>query len=247
MSDEPLPRDGPDEGEATSGPRPEERTNVLVVDDHPVFRDGVSGAIASDGGLEVVGTAADGPEAVDLAEELQPDVVVMDLHLPRLGGIEATRRIVATSPHVAVLVLTMLDEEDSVFAALRAGARGYLLKGATPEDIVRGVHTVARGEAVFGPEIADRMLDFFTGTPGRRAAPVLPQLTVREREVLALIAGGARNSQIAQRLVISPKTVRNHISNIFTKLQVADRAEAIAVARSAGLPRDGGDAAPGRG
>jgi DNA-binding NarL/FixJ family response regulator len=217
---------------------PDEMTRVLVVDDHPVFRDGVSGALDADSGLDVVGAASDGPEAVALAEQLQPDVVVMDLHLPQLGGIEATRRIVGTSPHITVLVLTMLDEEDSVFAAMRAGARGYLLKGATPEDIVRGVHAVARGEAVFGPGIADRMLDFFAASPGRRPTPVLPELTVREREVLELIAGGARNAQIATRLVISPKTVRNHISNIFTKLQVTDRAEAIEIARSAGLSPD---------
>jgi DNA-binding NarL/FixJ family response regulator len=218
----------------------EEPTSVLVVDDHPVFREGVSGAVAADGALEVVGAAADGPEAVSLAESLQPDVVVMDLHLPELGGIEATRRIVATSPHIAVLVLTMLDEEDSVFAAMRAGARGYLLKGATPEDIVRGIHAVARGEVVFGPGIADRMLEFFSAPEDRRATQVLPELTAREREVLELIASGARNSQIAGRLVISPKTVRNHISNIFTKLQVADRAAAIAVARSAGLSPERG-------
>jgi len=216
----------------------DEPVGVLVVDDHPVFRDGVSGVLASAPGLEVLGSCADGLEAVAAAEDLQPDVVVMDLHLPELGGIEATRRIVTTSPHVAVLVLTMLDEEDSVFAAMRAGARGYLLKGATPEDIVRGVHAVARGEAVFGPGIADRMLEFFAGRPGRRSTQVLPELTAREREVLELIAGGARNSEIASRLVISPKTVRNHISNIFTKLQVADRAEAIALAREAGLSRD---------
>ncbi len=216
----------------------EDVVRVLVVDDHPVFRDGVRGALGADAGLDVVGAASDGPEALALAEDLQPDVVVMDLHLPALGGIEATRRIVATSPHIAVLVLTMLDDEDSVFAAMRAGARGYLLKGATPEDIVRGVHAVARGEAVFGPGIADRMLDLLTAPAGRRSTPVLPELTTREREVLELIASGARNFEIAGRLVISPKTVRNHISNIFTKLQVADRAQAIAVARSAGLSPD---------
>ncbi len=211
----------------------DEPVGVLVVDDHPVFRDGVSGVLASAPGLEVLGSCADGVEAVAAAEDLQPDVVVMDLHLPELGGIEATRRIVTTSPHVAVLVLTMLDEEDPVFAAMRAGARGYLLKGATPEDIVRGVHAVARGEAVFGPGVADRMLEFFASSSGRPREPAFPELTGREREVLQLIADGATNRDIASRLVLSPKTVRNHISNIFTKLQVADRAQAIALARSA--------------
>jgi DNA-binding NarL/FixJ family response regulator len=163
----------------------------------------------------------------------------MDLHLPRLSGIEATREIVRRSPHVAVLVLTMVDEEDSVFAAVRAGAQGYLLKGAGPEDIVRAIRSVARGEAVFGPGIAERMLSFFTQVHARPQPTSFPDLTEREREILELIASGARNADIAARLVISPKTVRNHISNIFAKLHVADRADAIALAREAGLGRDG--------
>ncbi len=213
----------------------EEPCRVVIVDDHPIFRDGLSGALSNAPDLSVVGSCANGAEAVDAARDAQPDVVVMDLNLPGLGGIEATRRIVATSPHVAVLVLTMLDEDDSVFAAVRAGARGYLLKGSGPEDIVRGIRSVARGEAVFGPGIAERMLAYFSEAHARPHPAALPELTDREREVLQLIAGGARNADIAIELTISPKTVRNHISNIFTKLQVADRADAIARARDAGL------------
>jgi DNA-binding NarL/FixJ family response regulator len=210
-------------------------TRVLIVDDHPVVRDGLAGVLAAAPDLAVAGACSDGAEAVAAARELQPDAVIIDLHLPGLSGIEATRRIVAASPHVAVLVLTMLDEDDSIFAAVRAGARGYLLKGASPEDIVRGVQSVARGEAVFGPGIAERVLGFFAGIHARPQPAAFPELTERERELLQLIARGARNADIARRLSISPKTVRNHISNIFTKLQVADRADAIARARAAGM------------
>jgi DNA-binding NarL/FixJ family response regulator len=213
----------------------DESITVVVVDDHPVFRDGLTGIVDSEEHLRVVGTCADGAEAVALVEQLQPDVVLMDLNLPTLGGIEATRQIVRTSPHVAVLVITMANEEDSVFAAVRAGARGYLLKEATPEQIVRGIIAVGHGEAVFGPGIADRVLRYFADVRHRQGASILPQLTSREREVLQLVTDGNRNAEIARTLFISPKTVRNHISNIFTKLQVADRAEAIAVARAAGL------------
>lgn len=217
----------------------DEGTRVVIVDDHPVFREGLAGALAADPALAVLATCADGAAAVATAQRLQPDVVVMDLHLPGLGGIEATRQIVAASPHIAVLVVSMLDDQDSVFAAVRAGARGYLLKGASGAEILRAVRSVAAGEAVFGPGVAERMLGYFAEGRSRRVAAALPELTDREREVLHLIAGGARNSEIAAQLFISPKTVRNHISNIFTKLHVADRAEAIAVAREAGLG-DGG-------
>ncbi len=213
----------------------EELIRVLVVDDHPVFRDGMAGAIDAAGDLDAVGSCQDGAEAVAEAREQQPDVVLMDLNLPELGGIDATRQIVHDSPHVAVLVLTMLDDQDSVFAAMRAGARGYLLKGATPEEIVSGVRAVARGEAVFGPGIADRVLRYFSEAHGQPQPTPFPELTPRERELLALIAAGTSNADIARQLFISPKTVRNHISNIFTKLQVADRAAAIAKARQAGL------------
>ena len=217
----------------------DEGTRIVIVDDHPVFREGLAGTLAADPALTVVATCSDGAEAVATAQQLQPDVVVMDLHMPGLGGIEATRQIAAASPHIAVLVVSMLDDEDSVFAAVRAGARGYLLKGASGEEILRAVRSVAAGEAVFGPGVAERMLGYFAESRSRPVAAALPELTDREREVLHLIAGGARNSEIAAQLFISPKTVRNHISNIFTKLHVADRAEAIAVARDAGLGGEG--------
>ncbi|RXZ44693.1 response regulator [Agromyces binzhouensis] len=212
---------------------------VLVVDDHPVYREGLVGVFAEAPALVVVGTAADGPDAVREAERLQPDVVLMDVNLPTLSGIEATRTIVRASPHIAVLVLTMVDDHDAVFAAMRAGARGYLLKGATPEEIVRAAVAVAAGDAVFGSGIAGRVLAYFSAERTRGAsAEAFPTLTAREREVLELIASGARNQEIARELYVSPKTVRNHISNIFTKLHVADRDEAIALARDAGVGRE---------
>ncbi|MEV6829700.1 response regulator transcription factor [Amycolatopsis sp. NPDC051102] len=208
---------------------------VLVVDDHPLFRIGVSTLLAAEPGIEVVGEAAGGADAVTSAAALHPDVVVMDLHLPDLSGIQATRHIVAANPDTGVLMLTMADESESVFAAMRAGARGYLLKDAEPDEIIRAVQAVARREAIFGPDIANRVLAFFTQPPA--ADPVFPELTGREREVLALIAAGHSNATIAGTLRLSPKTVRNHISNVFAKLHVADRAEAIVRARDAGLGR----------
>jgi DNA-binding NarL/FixJ family response regulator len=206
---------------------------VLVADDHPLFRDGLTALLTDAGDTELAGAATTGAEAVELARETQPDVVVMDLRMPGLDGIEATRRIVADSPHIAVLVLTMFDDDDSVFSALRAGARGYLLKGADREQIRRAIRSAADGEVIFGAQLAAHMLAYFTAVPA--PPPVFPQLTGREREVLELVAQGRANAAIAARLGLSQKTVRNHVSNILTKLQVADRAQAIVRARDAGL------------
>jgi DNA-binding NarL/FixJ family response regulator len=211
-----------------------EPIRVLIADDHPVLRDGLRLLLGAEPGIEVVGEAGNGGEAIVAAAELQPDVVVMDLHMPDVTGIEATRRIVDTSPHIGVLVLTMFDDDESVFAAMRAGARGYLLKGVPQADIVRAVEAVGRGSAVFSPSIARRIIDYFSAQPAAGAA-VFPELTEREREILDLIAAGESNPVIARRLFLSPKTVRNHVSNIFNKLQVADRAQAIVRARRAGL------------
>ncbi|GLY41584.1 DNA-binding response regulator [Amycolatopsis sp. NBRC 101858] len=209
---------------------------VLVVDDHPLFRFGVCTLLDAEPGIEIVGEAASGGAAIDAAGALLPDVVVMDLHLPDLSGIQATRHIAAVSPDTGVLMLTMADESESVFAAMRAGARGYLLKDAQPDEIIRAVQAVARREAIFGPDIANRVLGFFNQPPPA-SEPVFPELTAREREVLSLIAAGHSNGVIANTLCLSPKTVRNHISNVFAKLHVADRAEAIVRARDAGLGR----------
>ena len=207
---------------------------VLIADDHPVFRGGLRALLATDPEIEVVAEAADGVEAITLTAQEQPDVVLMDLHMPDRDGVDATREILQADPHIAVLVLTMFDDDDSVFAAMRAGARGYLLKGTNQADIVRAVHAVAAGGAMFGPAVAQRMLEFFAHAQARPAA-VFPQLTERERDVLDLVAQGLTNGQIARRLSISEKTVRNHVSNIFTKLAVADRTQAVIRAREGGL------------
>lgn len=221
-----------------------ERVGVLVADDHPLFRQGLRTAIDGAEGCEVVCEAKTGAEAIERALELQPDVVVMDLQMPERNGIEATREIVAQSPHVAVLVLTMFEDDDSVFAAMRAGARGYLLKGSDQGEIVRAIRAVSSGEAIFGQAIATRLMAYFAASPG---GPVqaFPELTAREREVLGLIAQGKSNAAIAQQLVLSQKTVRNHVSNIFTKLQVLDRAQAIVKAREAGIGTPNGGEVPG--
>jgi DNA-binding NarL/FixJ family response regulator len=213
-----------------------EPIQVLVADDHPIFRDGLAMLLASVDGIEVVGTAADGAEAVASALRLQPDVVVMDVQMPKLNGVEATRRLAADVPSIGILVLTMSEDDGTVFAAIRAGARGYLVKGAEQEEIVRAITTVAAGGAVFGATLALRIAEFFAAGP---PAPTdaFPQLTAREREILELIAAGRSNQQIAAALYLSPKTVRNNVSNVFAKLQVADRAEAIVRAREAGLGR----------
>jgi DNA-binding NarL/FixJ family response regulator len=211
----------------------DEPIRVLIADDHAGFRSGLDALLATQAGLAVVGQAETGDDAVAQAVALQPDVVLMDLNMPGLDGIAATRRIVDSSPHIAVLVLTMADNDAAVFDALRAGARGYLLKGADRSELTRAIRAVSSGEAIFGPDVARRLMAYFANAPVR--APAFPELSDREREVLELIARGMSNQQIVDRLVISPKTVRNHISNIFSKLQVRDRAEAVVRAREAGL------------
>jgi DNA-binding NarL/FixJ family response regulator len=215
----------------------ESSLRIVVADDHPLYRRGLAALLAGQEGWEVVAQAEDGVGAVTAAHEHETDVVVMDLRMPGLDGIEATRRIVGTSPRVAVLVLTMYEDDASVFAAMRAGARGYLLKGADQTEIVRAVAAVAGGEAIFGAAVAARILEFFTAPRPRAPEAVFPQLTAREHEVLDLIAAGRSNTELAETLFLSPKTVRNHVSNIFAKLQVADRAQAIVLARDAGLGR----------
>jgi DNA-binding NarL/FixJ family response regulator len=211
---------------------------ILIADDHALFREGLGALFLSVPDTEVVGEAATGEEAIARAAALQPDVVLMDIQMPSINGIEATRTIVRESPHIGVIVVTMFEDDDSVFAAMRAGARGYVLKGADQEEILKVIRSVAAGEAHFGPEIARRLMSFFSAPKLAAPAEVLPELTAREREVLDLIARGRNNQEIARELYLSPKTVRNHISNIFTKLQVADRAQAIIRAREAGLGHD---------
>jgi DNA-binding NarL/FixJ family response regulator len=212
-------------------------TRVVLADDHPAFRSGLRFMLAQCADLEVVGEAASGEDVVRLARELDPDVVIMDVNMPGMNGIDATRAIVGESPQVGVLVLTMLEDDESVFQAMRAGARGYLLKGADQDDIERAVAAVARGEAIFGPDLARRIAAFFAADRVASTAPgvAFPELSDREREVLSLVADGMTNPEIARKLFLSPKTVRNHVSNIFAKLQVADRAHAIVRARDAGL------------
>ena len=212
-----------------------ERLRILVVDDHEGFRSGLEALLAAAERLEVVGTATDGSAATEMALDLQPDVVLMDLHMPVLNGIEATERIVQSSPHISVLVLTMLEDEESVFAAVRAGARGYLLKGARRAEILRSIEAVGAGEVIFGPGIAERVMAYFRSSSAKPPATAFPQLTDRERDVLRLIAAGRENAEIAAELNLAVKTVRNHASNVFAKLQVAHRAQAIVLAREAGM------------
>ena len=211
-----------------------EQIRVLIADDHPVFRDGLASLLATQPDVDVVGTAGDGAEAVALATELAPDVVVMDLQMPRMNGIDATRALAEAMPAVRVLVFTMGEEDGTVLAAMRAGARGYLVKGASQEEVARAISTVHSGGLVFGSSLALRIADLLSGsaTPDRSA---FPQLTERELEILDLIAAGRNNAQIASALYLAPKTVRNNVSNILAKLQATDRAEAIIRARDAGL------------
>lgn len=213
----------------------EEVIRVLIADDHEPFRAGLLTLLRATPDMEAVGEASTGHEAVHLATSLQPDVILMDLQMPGINGIAATRQILGTSPHIAILVLTMFEGDDSVFAALQAGARGYLLKGAPKAEILRAIRGVSSGEAIFGPTIARRLTQFFAGLKPGAAQQAFPELTEREQEILALIAQHRTNPEIAQRLGLRPKTVRNHVSNIFSKLQVVDRAQAIMRAREGGL------------
>jgi DNA-binding NarL/FixJ family response regulator len=207
---------------------------LLLADDHPAFRRGLELMLDDVDDVEVVGRAATGAEAVELGAQLSPDVVLMDLRMPDLDGIEATRRLVQHDPVPAVVVLTMFEDGESVIAAMRAGARGYLLKGAEQDEIERAVRAAAAGEVIFGPAVASGVIARLT-RDGQARSPAFPSHTQREREVLALIAVGKGNAAIAHELQINLKTVRNHVSNIFTKLQVTDRASAIVKARDAGL------------
>jgi DNA-binding NarL/FixJ family response regulator len=220
--------------DATIGPPGGEPLRVLIVDDHPTLRAGLRALLATDERLRVVAEASTGAGAITAVASSSPDVVLMDVQMPGVDGVEATRRIVDAAPHVAVVVLTMHEDDATVFAALRAGARGYLLKGASRAELLRAIHAAAAGEALFGPAIARRMMAYF-GRPAPSAAPPFPELTVREREILELIAAGRANADIADTLGVAPKTVRNHVSTVFAKLQVRDRAEAIVRAREAGL------------
>jgi DNA-binding NarL/FixJ family response regulator len=216
-----------------------ERTiHVLIADDHAVFRWGLRTLLGSEPDMQVVGEAATGKEVLERAAELRPDVILMDIQMPQVNGIEATRRILEANPDVGVVVLTMFEDDESVFSAMRAGARGYVLKGAPPSEILKVVRAVGHGEAHFGPEIAKRLMDFFSAPKPVSPEESFPDLTSREVEILELIAQGHSNAKIAARLYLSPKTVANHLSHIFTKLQVADRAHAIIRAREAGLGRE---------
>ena len=213
----------------------EDSIRVLIADDHPLFRDGMRGLMGSLADMEVVGEASSGEQAIELARELQPDVILMDIKMPGINGIEATREILHTSPRIGVLVVTMFEDDDSVFAAMRAGARGYLLKDSSGQEVGHAIRAVASGEAIFGPGVAQRLMSFFSAPSPAVSRRAFPELTEREEEVLSLVAQGKSNQQIAKQLFVSIKTVRNHVSNIFLKLQVADRAQAVIRAREAGL------------
>jgi len=211
---------------------------ILIVDDHALFREGVHAILKAVPDIEIVGETGTGEEAITLASNLKPDVILMDIQMPDLNGVEATHRILQKQPEIGIIIVTMLEDDDSLFSAMRAGARGYVLKGADKAEMLKSIRAVAEGEALFGPAIATRLLSFFDKNPmplDESLPPPFPDLTEREQEILAFIARGNTNTEIAEQLSISLKTVRNHVSNIFNKLQVTNRAQAAIRARDAGL------------
>lgn len=215
------------------------RIRLMIADDHKLFREGIKALLAVTDDIEIVGEADNGDSALQRAQELQPDVILMDINMPGLNGIQATGKILDKLPQTRIVMLTMLEDDASIFNAMRVGARGYLLKGADPQEVLSVIRAVAEGHALFGPAIATRLMNYFKELSTKSAlsptgAP-FPELTERELEVLRLISQGLNNQEITQKLVLSSKTVRNHITNIFSKLQVADRAQAIVRAREAGL------------
>lgn len=211
---------------------------VLIADDHALFREGVRAILKSVPDIEIVGEAGTGREALTLASNLKPDVILMDIQMPDLNGVEATQRILRAQPSVGIIIITMLEDDDSLFSAMRAGAHGYVLKGADKAEMLKSIRAVAEGEALFGTAVAARLLNFFHDNPAQPklelSSTLFPELTEREREILACIARGDTNTEIAEQLTISLKTVRNHVSNIFNKLQVTNRAQAAIRARDAG-------------
>jgi DNA-binding NarL/FixJ family response regulator len=208
---------------------------VLIADDHPLFRDGMHGLLASVSATEVVGEAETGDDAIRLAGELIPNVILMDIKMPGENGISATRQILSAYPQIKILIVTMFEDDDSIFAAMRAGANGYLLKDSRQDEVLRAIQAVANGEAIFSPGVARRMMGFFKSSSRSEQLPAFPELSEREQEILSLIARGMSNAEIAAKLVLSLKTVQNHVSNILNKLQVADRVQAAIRAREAGL------------
>jgi DNA-binding NarL/FixJ family response regulator len=211
------------------------KLRVLIADDHPLFRKGMRTLLESMPDITVAGEATTGAEVVEQAGALKPDLILMDLQMPEGGGLEATRQLTEADPQIHILVVTLFEDDDSVFAALRAGARGYILKDADEEEMMRAIRAIGKGEAIFSPAIAARLMDYFAGTQKSTSPEIFPELTDREREILQLIARGESNAAIAEKLSISLKTVRNHVSNIYNKLQVADRAQAAIRAREAGM------------
>ncbi len=215
-----------------------EPLRILIADDQPITRRGLAGLLDAFPEVEIVGEATDGAEAVALAEDLEPDVILMDLRMPGMNGIEATRRVHRTSPHIGILVVTIFEDETSVFPAIRAGARGYLLKDADQTELMHAIRTVARGGVIFSPGIAQKVLRYLSDSPPHVPAQALDELTGRERDILDLLARGHTNAEIGERLGLSPKTISNNISNVLAKLQATDRAKLMLMALEAGLGRD---------